>query len=147
MTSPDCSSKAVAESARRAGAALLALALVLCTKLALAIAPFVVKDIRVEGVQRTDPGTVFSYLPVKVGETLTAEKAQQALRALFVPAEGAPRHAAYQIVSLTPQGMTAADAEIRLFEAPLGQPAPIGGVARHLKLVKSGARWLVESWN
>ncbi len=44
---------------------------------------FTVKDIRVEGVQRTDPGTVFSYLPVKVGETLTAEKAQQALRALF----------------------------------------------------------------
>lgn len=45
--------------------------------------PFVIKDIRVEGVQRTDPGTVFSYLPVKVGETLTEEKAQQALRALF----------------------------------------------------------------
>nr|ART35624.1 A92 [uncultured bacterium] len=45
--------------------------------------PFTVKDIRVEGVQRTDPGTVFSYLPVKVGEVLTAEKAQQALRALF----------------------------------------------------------------
>ena len=31
--------------------------------------PFVVKDIRVEGLQRTEPGTVFSYLPVKVGET------------------------------------------------------------------------------
>ena len=45
--------------------------------------PFTVKDIRVEGVQRTDPGTVFNYLPVKVGEQLTAEKAQQALRALF----------------------------------------------------------------
>ena len=46
-------------------------------------APFVVRDIRVEGVQRTEPGTVFSYLPVKVGETLTEEKAQQAIRALF----------------------------------------------------------------
>src|SRR6267154_5667332 len=45
--------------------------------------PFVVKDIRVEGLQRTEPGTVFSYLPVKVGETLTEEKAQQAVRALF----------------------------------------------------------------
>ena len=44
---------------------------------------FVVKDIRVEGLQRTEAGTVFSYLPVKVGETLTEEKAQQALRALF----------------------------------------------------------------
>src|SRR4249919_1581908 len=45
--------------------------------------PFKVKDIRVEGLQRTEPGTVFSYLPVKVGETMTEEKAQQALRALF----------------------------------------------------------------
>ena len=44
---------------------------------------FVVKDIRVEGLQRTEPGTVFSYLPVKVGETMNEEKAQQALRALF----------------------------------------------------------------
>ena len=44
---------------------------------------FVVKDIRVEGLQRTEAGTVFSYLPVKVGETMTEEKAQQALRALF----------------------------------------------------------------
>jgi outer membrane protein insertion porin family len=44
---------------------------------------FTVKDIRVEGVQRTEPGTVFSYLTVKVGEVLTEEKAQQALRALF----------------------------------------------------------------
>src|SRR3989442_8028929 len=45
--------------------------------------PFVVKDIRVEGLQRTEPGTIFSYLPVKVGETMNEEKAQQALRALY----------------------------------------------------------------
>jgi len=45
--------------------------------------PFVIKDIRLEGLQRTEPGTVFSYLPVKVGETMTEAKAQQALRALF----------------------------------------------------------------
>ena len=51
--------------------------------LAQAFKPFVVKDIRVEGLQRTEAGTVFSYLPVKVGETMTDEKAQQALRALF----------------------------------------------------------------
>ncbi|HEU4644773.1 MAG TPA: outer membrane protein assembly factor BamA [Burkholderiales bacterium] len=48
-----------------------------------AFRPFTVKDIRVVGVQRTDPGTVFSYLTVKVGETLTQQRAQQALRALF----------------------------------------------------------------
>ena len=60
--------------------ALLALA---GAALAQSFAPFVVKDIRVEGLQRTEAGTVFSYLPVKVGETMTEEKAQQALRALF----------------------------------------------------------------
>jgi len=38
--------------------------------------PFVVKDIRVEGIQRTEAGTVFSYLPVKVGETFTDEAFQ-----------------------------------------------------------------------
>ncbi len=49
----------------------------------LAIEPFVIKDIRVEGIQRIEAGTVFSYLPVKVGETMTDEKAAQAIRALF----------------------------------------------------------------
>ena len=44
---------------------------------------FVVKDIRVEGLQRTEPGTVFSYLPVKVGDTLTEDKASQAIKALY----------------------------------------------------------------
>ena len=29
--------------------------------------PFTVRDIRVEGVQRTEAGTIFSYLPIKVG--------------------------------------------------------------------------------
>ena len=50
---------------------------------ATAIEPFVIRDIRVEGIQRTEAGTVFSYLPVKVGDTLTEEKAAQAIRALF----------------------------------------------------------------
>lgn len=50
---------------------------------ALAFDPFVVKDIRVEGIQRTEAGTVFSYLPVKVGETMNDEKAAQAIKALF----------------------------------------------------------------
>lgn len=50
---------------------------------AAAIEPFVVKDIRVEGIQRTEAGTVFSYLPVKVGETLDDAKAAAAIKALF----------------------------------------------------------------
>jgi len=45
--------------------------------------PFVVRDIRVEGIQRVEAGTVFSYLPVKVGDTLTDARAASAIRALF----------------------------------------------------------------
>ena len=50
---------------------------------AAAFEPFVVKDIRVEGIQRTEAGTVFSYLPVKVGDTLNDDKAAQAIKGLF----------------------------------------------------------------
>lgn len=50
---------------------------------ALAIEPFVVRDIRVEGIQRIEPGTIFGYLPVKVGERMDDEKAAQAIRTLF----------------------------------------------------------------
>lgn len=50
---------------------------------AYAFEPFTVKDIRVEGIQRTEAGTVFSYLPVRVGDTLNDEKAAQAIKALF----------------------------------------------------------------
>jgi len=50
---------------------------------ALAFEPFAVKDIRVEGIQRTEAGTVFSYLPVKVGDSLNDEKAAQSIKALF----------------------------------------------------------------
>jgi len=59
----------------------------LCTALfsasVLAIQPFVIRDIRVEGVQRTEAGTVFSYLPVKVGESMDDEKAAASLKALY----------------------------------------------------------------
>src|SRR3974390_2955125 len=48
-----------------------------------AFEPFVVKDIRVEGIQRIEGGTVFNYLPVKVGDRMTDEKAAAAIRALF----------------------------------------------------------------
>ena len=48
-----------------------------------AVEPFVVKDIRVEGVQRTEPGTIFSYLPIKVGDRVTDEKISDAVKALY----------------------------------------------------------------
>jgi len=44
---------------------------------------FIVKDIRVEGIQRTEAGTVFSYLPVKVGDVLDEDKATEAIKALY----------------------------------------------------------------
>lgn len=44
---------------------------------------FVVKDIRVEGLQRVEPGTVFSYLPVQVGENFTQEKGAESIKALY----------------------------------------------------------------
>jgi outer membrane protein insertion porin family len=50
---------------------------------ALAIEPFTIRDIRVEGVQRTEAGTVFTYLPVKVGDRIDDEKAAAALKALY----------------------------------------------------------------
>ncbi len=45
--------------------------------------PFELRDIRVEGLQRTDPGTVFAALPFRVGDTYNDEKGASALRALF----------------------------------------------------------------
>jgi len=58
-------------------------AFALCSGHALAVEPFKVKDIRIEGIQRTEPGTVFTYLPVRVGDTFTDEKGQTAIKALY----------------------------------------------------------------
>ena len=44
---------------------------------------FVVGDIRVEGLRHIEPATVFSYVPIKVGDTFTDDKASAALRALY----------------------------------------------------------------
>ena len=60
-----------------------AILLLVLAESAWAFEPFVVKDIRVEGIQRIEAGTVFSYLPVKVGDRMTDEKATGAIRALF----------------------------------------------------------------
>lgn len=44
---------------------------------------FRVSDIRVEGLQRVSAGTVFTALPVRVGDLLTADDIQNATRELF----------------------------------------------------------------
>lgn len=71
----------VGQRFKRKAAALLVSALF--TNAAFAAEPFVVQDIRVEGLQRTEPGTVFTYLPVKVGETMSDELASQAIKSLY----------------------------------------------------------------
>lgn len=48
-----------------------------------AVQPFTIQDIRVEGLQRTDPGTVFAALPFRIGDTYNDDKGAIALRSLF----------------------------------------------------------------
>ena len=99
MTFPACSDRRAqpastrppaARAPARAGwrrRALPALIAALCASVqataAWAFDPFTVKDIRVEGVQRTEAGTIFSYLPIKVGERVDDEKVAQAVKALY----------------------------------------------------------------
>jgi outer membrane protein insertion porin family len=60
----------------------LALALTVLPGAAVAEA-FVIKDIRVEGLQRIAAGTVFSYLPVKVGDRIEQSQTPELVRALY----------------------------------------------------------------
>ena len=48
-----------------------------------AVEPFQLTDIRVEGLQRTEAGTVFASLPFRIGDNYNDEKGVAALRALF----------------------------------------------------------------
>ena len=61
----------------------IALAAALQAGSAWAVEPFPLKDIRVEGLQRTDAGTVFAALPFRIGDVYNDEKGSAALRALF----------------------------------------------------------------
>lgn len=48
-----------------------------------AFEPFVVSDIRVEGLRRISPGTVFNYLPVSVDDRVDQQRIAEAIRALY----------------------------------------------------------------
>ena len=48
-----------------------------------ALEPFTIKDIRVEGLQRVSAGTVFNYLPLKVGDRFDNRISAQAIKALY----------------------------------------------------------------
>jgi outer membrane protein insertion porin family len=57
--------------------------LALSTQLAMALTPFVIKDILVEGLQRVEAGTVFASLPVRVGDSYSDEMASSSIKALY----------------------------------------------------------------
>ena len=63
--------------------ALAALLLYALVRAAAAADPFIVEDIRLEGLQRITAGTVFNYLPVQVGDTVDEARTAEAIRALF----------------------------------------------------------------
>ncbi|MDZ4126780.1 MAG: POTRA domain-containing protein, partial [Hydrogenophaga sp.] len=48
-----------------------------------AVDPFTLRDIRVEGLQRVEPGTVFASLPFRIGEQYNDDKGSTAIRSLF----------------------------------------------------------------
>ena len=45
--------------------------------------PFTVKDIRLEGLQRVEPGTVFATMGLRTGDTYSDERGANAIRELF----------------------------------------------------------------
>ena len=60
----------------------VAISLMACMP-AWAVDPFTVRDIRVEGLQRIEAGTVFASLPLRVGDQYSDEKGAAVIRALF----------------------------------------------------------------
>jgi len=59
------------------------LILAFSVKVAIAAESFTVKDIKVTGLERISIGTVFNYLPIKVGDTVTQEDVSKSIRSLF----------------------------------------------------------------
>jgi outer membrane protein insertion porin family len=58
-------------------------AMIFAAQAAWALEPFKVQDIRVEGLQRVEPGTVFASMPLRVGDEYNDDKGAAAIRALF----------------------------------------------------------------
>lgn len=66
------------------GLTLSALATTLLAALpAWAVDPFTLRDIRVEGLQRVEPGTVFASLPFRIGDQYNDDRGSTAIRSLF----------------------------------------------------------------
>ncbi|MGQ0696803.1 MAG: outer membrane protein assembly factor BamA [Panacagrimonas sp.] len=50
---------------------------------AIAFEPFTIRAIKAEGLERLDEGTVLTYLPLSVGDTMNDQTSRQALRGLY----------------------------------------------------------------
>jgi len=61
----------------------IALAMLLWAPLLATAETFTVEDIRIEGLQRISPGTVFNYLPVRTGDTIDSGEIQGVIRAVY----------------------------------------------------------------
>ena len=56
---------------------------VLCIFSVQAEEPFVVKDIRIEGLQKISEGALLNYLPINIGDTLDDIKIKESIRAVY----------------------------------------------------------------
>ena len=90
---------------------------------------FVISQIRIDGLQRIEMGTVFSYLPVKVGDTLTPAKSDEIIHKLISTGF-------FQDIRIEEQGSTLI---IDVEERPVITKLAISGDKEfdHDKLVKS----------
>ena len=78
-----CSDRVATSLRRGLVGILLVVGLLAVSHVAQAFDPFVVSDIRVDGMQRTEPGSVFARLPFKVGQRFTEELATESVRKLY----------------------------------------------------------------
>ncbi len=75
--------KIINKTLRACRTGLMALSLTVPIIAAAADDPFVVRDMRVEGLQRISEGTVFNYLPINIGDTVDHIRVREAIRALY----------------------------------------------------------------
>jgi outer membrane protein insertion porin family len=78
-----CFSASILALVMRYGCQLLLTVFLSAPLVSFAFTPFVVSDIRIEGIQRTEAGIVFAQLPFKVGQKINDDLATESIRKLF----------------------------------------------------------------
>jgi outer membrane protein insertion porin family len=82
MISPESSGKRFKRNFLQMRKTLFTL-LLLLPIMSMAAGNFVVKDMRVEGLQRISEGTVFNYLPINIGDEVDSVRIGEAIRSLY----------------------------------------------------------------